>query len=380
MKLLIVTHNISAGGAATACRRLMAAFQNQQIDVGLLSIKERESPNVLVGKVRQIYSGLLSKLDIKICQFLSNGTIHWQSSGLIGVLKARQIKRLNPTAVNIHWIGHATISIRQLKKIDCPIIITMHDEWWLNALNHYRVATEFHKNSPLKNILINIILREKIRLLGRPNVNLVCPSKELKELSIEMIPAKRNQSHEIPNPVSSKSFYPLTRNRNENKVLLFAGGTQDQRKGFDLLVDALRNMKEECKVTVLGKSGVETTGTNQQITITGKPWVKSESEMNRIYGESSLTIVPSRQEAFGQVASESLMTGTPVASFEVGGLKDIVINEFNGFTVKNFDTVKMAEKLDEFLRINLFDSSKIATEAKSRFSEEAVIESYLKLL
>jgi glycosyltransferase involved in cell wall biosynthesis len=380
MKLLIVTHNISSGGAATACRRLINAFSSQNIEVELLSVKERKINKWIFRSLYRIYSGFLSKLDIVICKFLSNGSAHWQSSGLIGVIKAKQIKAINPTLVNIHWIGHATISLSQLRKLDIPIIITMHDEWWMNALNHYQVETELHEDSPIRNAVIRYMLKEKIELLSRSNVALVCPSKELKQMSIEAIPTKEKQIHQIPNPAPTKIFYPQLNNGIKNRTLLFAGGIQDHRKGYNLLVEALGIMKEQCIVIVLGKSGVETTGISQQITVIGKPWVRSEEEMNTLYGECALTIVPSRQEAFGQVACESILAGTPVASFEVGGLKDIVQNDFNGFKVKNFDIIEMAEKLDRFLRANPFDRAQISLDAKNRYSEEIVVKSYLRLI
>jgi glycosyltransferase involved in cell wall biosynthesis len=380
MKFLIVTHNISAGGAATACRRLINAFSSQDIEVELLSVKEHKTSDLLSRSLYRIYSGFLSKLDIQICKFLSNGSPHWQSSGLIGLIKAKQLETKSPTVVNIHWIGHATISIRQLKKLNTPIVITIHDEWWLNAINHYQVETEFHKNSPVKNAIIRHILKEKLQLLGSSNVTLVCPSKELKQMLIATIPTKEKQIHQIPNPAPTKIFFPRLNSRKRPKTLLFAGGIHDHRKGYDLLVEILGNMKEQCIVIVLGEFGVQTTGINQQITIIGKPWVKSEEEMNALYGDSDLTIVPSRQEAFGQVASESILAGTPVASFEVGGLKDIVQNDLNGFTVKKFDTIEMAEKLDQFLRTNIFDRTQISIDAKNRYSEETVVKLYLGLI
>lgn len=380
MKLLIVTHNISAGGAATACRRLIAAFNSQEINLEILTIKEREFSNLVIGKGYRIYSVLLSKLDMKICKFLSNGSPHWQSSGLIGVLKARKIRILKPDAVNIHWIGHATISIRQIKKIDFPIIITMHDEWWLNIINHYQTATEFHKKSFIRNALLYYILKEKNQLLKLPNVTIVSPSKELKNKFINRIEEKNNQFHVIPNPTSVKIFHPMSNIQAKTKTILFAGGTQDRRKGYDLLVQTLSLMKEECQVIVLGESGTLLSGVNNQIRIVGSPWMNSEVEMNRMYNEVQITIVPSRQEAFGLVASESMMAGTPVASFSVGGLNDIVLNGFNGFTVDNLDTKEMAERLDGFLRSNSYDNFQISENAKLRFSEESVVRAYFDIL
>lgn len=380
MKLLILAHNISSGGAATACRRLIDAFSSQNILVELLSVKNRKTSSLISQSLYRSYSRFFSKLDIQICKFLSNGSPHWQSSGLIGLIKAKHIEAISPTVVNIHWIGHATISISQLRKLKSPIIITMHDEWWLNAINHYQVETEFHRNAPLRNAVIRYILREKRLFLSRSNVTVVCPSKEMKQVLTAIIPTSGNKIHFIPNPTPTKIFYPRLNAEKRSRTLLFAGGIHDHRKGYDLLLQVLGIMIEPCIVIVLGKLGVLTTGINQQIEVIGKPWVASEEEMNLLYGDCALTVVPSRQEAFGQVATESLMAGTPVASFEVGGLKDIVINGFNGIKVANFNTAYMAQELDQFLSSDRFNRSQIAADAKLRFSEESIANAYLKII
>jgi len=379
MKILVIAHNISSGGAATACRRLITAFKKQEIQVNFLSVKPSTESSSLFSEVRRVYSATLSKLDIYICKFLNNGSKHWQSSGLIGSLTARKIERLHPTIVNIHWIGHATISTRQLRKLNLPIIITMHDEWWLHAINHYQVPDEFHEKFSIKNRFIALILKQKKSFLNQSNVKIVSPSNELKLRITKFLAGKDDCIFVIPNAVSSHDFYPVEGYKKNKKMLLYAGGIQDMRKGYDLLLNALNSMHEKCEVLVLGKNGVESAGVNNQITITGVQRIKSEAEMNRVYCESSITVVPSRQEAFGQVASESVMAGTPVISFEVGGLKDIIKEGLNGYLVRGFDTKRMAKTLDEFLLRDDFDRKVIANDAKARFSEEAVVKSYLSI-
>ncbi len=380
ISILIVAHNLTQGGAATACRRLIAAFKNHDLDTRILTVKEPATKQFPTRKLFGVYSTLLSLLDMSICKFLDNGNMHWKSSGLVGSLSARRIERLNPSVVNIHWIGHATISTRQLKKLDIPIIVTLHDDWWLNALNHYEVASEHHKKSILRNLVIRKILNQKRKFLRKPNVQIVCPASDLKKRLTNLLPDKKNQIELIPNPVSTQVFFPPAETEPPKKVLFFAGGLNDSRKGYDLLMNSLSAMEESCEVVVLGKRNTEMTGIRNQIRVVGQDWVNSEHEMNRLYGDSLLTIVPSRQEAFGQVASESAMAGTPVACFEVGGLVDIVKDGINGYVIPKFDTQKMATTLDSFLRSNTFNREHISIDAKNRFSEEAVVKCYITIL
>jgi glycosyltransferase involved in cell wall biosynthesis len=379
MKLLILTHNISAGGAATACRRLIAAFKEQEIEVDLLSVKKGKTPNVVARMVHQVYSAFLSRLDRQICMLLNKKSVHWQSSGLIGVLKARHIKKLNPSALNVHWIGHATISIRQLEELEIPIVITMHDEWWLEEISHYSSDDQIETKSRLAKIVLKRIIRRKKNFLLRKNVQIICLSHEMKKKFEMFLPGQHHKIHVVPNPVNSNQFYPISSVERISPRLLFAGGASDPRKGFDLLEKILNQMSEPCLVIAPGLMRDMKYGVRQQIQMKAISKVTSEEEMNKLYNQSDMCIVPSKQEALPQVATESLMAGTPVASFEVGGLRDIVINGFNGIKVANFNTARMAQQLDQYLCTDTFNRSQIAADAKLRFSQENVVNAYREI-
>ena len=47
-----------------------------------------------------------------------------------------------------------------------------------------------------------------------------------------------------------------------------------------------------------------------------------------------LLILPSKLEAFGQVASEAILCGTPVIGFKDTGLEDIILHKKNGWLAK----------------------------------------------
>ena len=53
-------------------------------------------------------------------------------------------------------------------------------------------------------------------------------------------------------------------------------------------------------------------------------------------------VVPSKQEAFGQTASEAMACGTHVVAFDTTGLKDIVDHKKNGYLARPFDIEDLA--------------------------------------
>ena len=56
-------------------------------------------------------------------------------------------------------------------------------------------------------------------------------------------------------------------------------------------------------------------------------------------------IVPSRQEAFGQTASEAHACGTPVVAFRTSGLCDIVEDRITGALAEPFDPESLASAI-----------------------------------
>jgi len=71
--------------------------------------------------------------------------------------------------------------------------------------------------------------------------------------------------------------------------------------------------------------------------------IEDELVLVQLYSAADLTVVPSRSESFGQVASESLACGTPVVAFKTSGLKDIVQHMTTGYLAEDFQTEDLAK-------------------------------------
>ena len=59
-----------------------------------------------------------------------------------------------------------------------------------------------------------------------------------------------------------------------------------------------------------------------------------------------MMVIPSRLEAFGQVASEAQACGTPVVAFSTSGLKDIVEHGQTGYLAKPFNIHDLAAGIE----------------------------------
>jgi glycosyltransferase involved in cell wall biosynthesis len=95
-----------------------------------------------------------------------------------------------------------------------------------------------------------------------------------------------------------------------------------------------------------------------------------------ILADVRAVVVPSRSEPFGRVAIEAMAAGVPVVASDVGGLKEIVVDGFNGYLVPRNNPEAIAEKL-----VYLYENQQVLADlgdnarewAHTRFSMERYV-------
>ena len=131
-------------------------------------------------------------------------------------------------------------------------------------------------------------------------------------------------------------------------LLLFGamGGGKDPRKGGDLLLAALAQLCCEpslhnLQLVVFGQLAPQSPPQlGFPVHYTGH--LHDDLTLRAYYTAADVMVVPSRQEAFGQTASEAHACGTPVVAFNTGGLPDIVEDRVTGALAEPFDPVSIA--------------------------------------
>jgi colanic acid/amylovoran biosynthesis glycosyltransferase len=84
--------------------------------------------------------------------------------------------------------------------------------------------------------------------------------------------------------------------------------------------------------------------------------------------QCDVTVVPSRNEAFGLVALESLAVGTPVVASAVGGLPEILQGALEAWLVPPDDPEALAAKL-KLLLLDAAGYSRLSSQSRARFLE-----------
>ena len=118
------------------------------------------------------------------------------------------------------------------------------------------------------------------------------------------------------------------------------------------MLEALQKLKTQVKDTTLGQLELVVFGQSKPteqpalgfpIHYSGR--LNDNVSLRLLYAAADVMVVPSRQEAFGQTASEAQACGTPVVAFRTGGLVDIIDERVTGALAEPFDPSSLAQSL-----------------------------------
>ena len=155
--------------------------------------------------------------------------------------------------------------------------------------------------------------------------------------------------HHIPNGVDTDAYRPLDPALCRTllgvpagkKVLMFgAGYLNRQHKGSDLLAKALRalpsSLKSEIVLILLGEGG-EALADMFDVAVIPLGFVGGQRIKAVAYSAADLFVLPTRGEGLPNVLLESMACGTPMVSFDVGGVPDLVRPGVTGYLARSED-------------------------------------------
>lgn len=167
-------------------------------------------------------------------------------------------------------------------------------------------------------------------------------------------------------------------NKEYKKVVCFSGRLA-QNKGIDILLQAAKIYEKEDTLTLIAGYGEEYSYLNnlaKELNLKNVVFLghKDADSLRKIYNISDVCAVPSRQEAFGLVALESIACGTPVVASNQGGIPDF-INEDVGILIEKENVEQLADAILKTInKEKKYNSNKIARYAKNNYKQDLLID------
>jgi glycosyltransferase involved in cell wall biosynthesis len=374
MKILHLSSVDIQGGASRGTYWLHQGLRQQNVESILLVGRKLSDDPSVIGSNNKLEKGLnlfrptLDKIPLlpyqRKLQLPSELLLspEWLPSQIPA--KVAQIK---PDIINLHWICNGYLAIEDLSKFrNIPLVWTVRDMWPFTGGCHYsQDCTSYIEkcgscpilDSTRENDLSRKIWKRKTQSWKNLNLTIVCISNWLADCARQSNLFKNHRIEVISNALDETVYKPIPKkiareilNIPQNKKILLFGAlqaTQNQRKGFQYLVSALRKLsdtelQENMEIVIFGASGSENS-LDLKMKINYQGTLYDDITLALLYSSADVMIVPSTQEAFGKTAMESLACGTPVVCFDSTGLKDIVEHKRNGYRSTCFDSDDLAK-------------------------------------
>lgn len=299
----------------------------------------------------------VERLSIKVCKRLGLNDI-----GNISSFSLREQEYFSRASVlnfhNLHSNYFSYLSLPTLTQ-DKPAVWTLHDMWSFTGHCAYSYDCSrwqtgcgkcpYPDSQPaIRRDATDLEWKLKNWVYSRSNITVVTPSSWL-ESQVKQSMLNRFPIHHIPNGIDTAVYQPLDPEQcksllgvaNGKKVLMFgAQMLTDLRKGSDLLVKALSSLpaslKAEIILLTLGEGG-EAIAEAVGMQTLNLGYVSSDHLKAICYSAADLFIFPTRADNLPLVLQESMACGTPMVSFKIGGVSDLVRPGITGYLAEPED-------------------------------------------
>ncbi len=404
MKIAMVNYSDINGGAARAAWRIHHAIRQSGVD-SQMSVNQASAGDWTVtgprGKLAKASGMVRSPLGGLTTRLLKTGNPILHSPAILPSSWPKRLNDSDADIVHLHWVNGEMMSVADISHITKPVVWTLHDMWAFCGAEHYtedfRWRDGYDKiNRPSHESGFDLnrwTWQRKMKAWKKP-MHIVTPSRWLADCARQSMLMRDWPISVIPNaldvdtwkPVEKKLARQLMNLPTDCPLLAFGamGGGQDPRKGMDLLLSALDHLRgqfQDLQLVVFGQS------TPRELPDLGFPihytgHLHDDLSLRVLYSAADAMIVPSRQEVFGQTASEAHACGTPVIAFDICGLPDIVTHQQTGWLAKPFDTEDLARGIQWVLGDAVRHaalSHQARVDAKKRFAYSVVAEKYMMI-
>ncbi len=348
MKVLHINQSDIGGGAAIASYRLHQGLLAQDIDSRLLVGSVKTSSNLVAGVPRK--QRIENKLNRITGHFGFNYINHIGSFDIPKHPFYQSADILNFHNLHTGYFNYLAIPSLTENK---PAVFTLHDMWSFTGHCAYSYDCTRWKNGcgkcpypdtypAVKRDNTHLEWKLKNWVYSRSNLTIVAPSNWLTEQAKQSM-LNRFSIHHIPYGIDTEAYQPLDSEKcryllgipSNKKVLLFAAESlKNSRKGGDLLVKALQNLPISLKAeTMLLTFGCSSDNISKDLGIStiNLGYTTSDRIKSIAYSAADLFIFPTRADNLPLVLQESMACGTPMVSFKIGGVPDLVRPGITGY-------------------------------------------------
>jgi glycosyltransferase involved in cell wall biosynthesis len=391
MKILHISSSDS-GGAGIAALRLNLALCNSDVDSKVLCLHKTSNYKSVVKYKEPIISKLLSHSHIPYGQNRYLNHIDTLDSAyeavsfpkaFFDVSKSKEVREAD--IINLHWVGNMLNYHNFFKNVRKPIVWTLHDMNPFLGIAHY--MGDYNKNYEFAEIEKSVAKYKKDSMAQHSDLHIVNLCNWMMSYSSQS-EVFRNRPHSvIANSINIDIFKPYNKQfcrellglpTNRPIILFCSQGVGTKRKGFEVLLKALPYVSQDCFFSIVGETYNQLFDCGIDYKIFGT--IRDELLLAFIYSAADVFVLPSIEDNLPNTMLESLACGTPMVSFENGGMYDILKQGRLGLLVEEQSPQALSAGINRVVNtLPQYNSSLISTMAHSMFNPKKQAEEYIQL-
>jgi len=364
LRVLHISASDNAGGSARATYRLHTGLKRLGADSRMLvgwRVTDDGTDIRLVGDHRL---WMLDRLAGRLTERLSLQYLWYPSSFALPFrawLRDADVVQLS----NLHG-GYFSHTVLPRLSRGRPVVWRLDDMWaftghcaydlgcgrWKTGCGSCPILSDY---PALRHDRTALLWRVKQRIYDRSSLTLVVPSRWMAGLVRESPLLQRHPVHVIPYGLDTEVFRPIPQAAARNvlgidparRVVLFgAHFASERRKGGEVLLDALARLpaqvQQRLELLVIGRESEHIRG---QIPCPVR-WLgalKDDRLLATVYAAADVFVLPTLADNLPNTILESMACGTPVVSFDVGGVAEAVRHRDTGYVARAGDAADLAE-------------------------------------
>ena len=409
MKVTLLNHSDTLGGASVVTFRLMQALRDEGVDAQMLVLSktsDSESVTQLCSRRRRNRAFLSERLNIFLRNGFSKANLFKVSTATHGVSLISHPLIAEADVIAINWINQGMLSLDELEaltQLGKPIIWTMHDMWCLTGVCHHALECDNYKaqcgkcqfisNGRRKNDLSHTTWLRKNEIYKNSNIYFVPVSNWLAEKCRQSSLLADKQIEVIHNafPIDFYSTTPSSLvqgfgiDYDKNLILMGAARLDDPIKGFEYAIEAINvfsktnpDLAKKCEVVFFGEIRDIQLLKRMRMPYLHLGRINDPKVIRQLYASAKVVISTSLYETLPGTLIEGQAAGCVPVSFGMGGQADIIDHKVTGYIAEYKSPKSIAEGIVWALE-TAPDREMLHNSVREKFASKVIAQRYIEL-
>ena len=163
-------------------------------------------------------------------------------------------------------------------------------------------------------------------------------------------------------------------------ILCIAGNLQEERKGGNILKEVLHSKFDDVNFLLIGRTTESIADYKENIYSLG--FIQDELTMQIAYNAADLVLHPAPIDNLPNTVAEAMSAGTPILSFQTGGLPEMVVPGKSGWLVPKINAQLMTQELRSIIKTKSYKNLRNSTKehAEKLFDPKEIGKKYIELI